>query len=188
MSLPNKPLSSTHSSDEQASKPWYREFWAWFILAPLILVVIVSSYTVSLAVNHADDRVIDDYYKEGRMINKRLDEDIAAANMNLMADIRLDAQLSELLVTLSNTSNHYPDAIVLEFSHPLDKTLDYQVQLDHIAKGRYQTELDRLLVHRWYLRLRPLVDVDSTLAADIWRLRGEIDLSQVSAVRLQSTL
>jgi hypothetical protein len=42
-------------------KPWYRQFWAWFILSPLITVVIVSSITVTLAVKNADDRVVDNY-------------------------------------------------------------------------------------------------------------------------------
>lgn len=182
-------------------RPWYREFWAWFILAPLIVVVIVSSFTISLAVIGADDRVVDNYYKEGRMINMRLDEDLAAARLQLTADIAFDQSIAELTVTLRTgkegsveelgVEKIFPDLLTLEFSHPSDQALDHQVQLKHIAQGQYQVELDRVLSYRWYLRLHPIsqnvaasVDRSSVEDNKRWRLRGEIDFAQTSSARL----
>lgn len=203
MQTPENKTPSSESTAERLPKKWYREFWAWFILSPLIVVVFVSSYTVSLAVSNADDRVIDDYYKEGRMINMRLDEDMAAANMELTADIAIDHELSDIVVTLKNTQNEFPESLTLEFSHPLDKTFDYDVTLSHIAKGQYQAELQQTLEYRWYLRLRPVITMAASTTATaseasvsqnvdphsvtLWRLRGEIDFSQQSVVRLQSS-
>ena len=34
---------------EFPEKPWYRHFWVWFILAPLIATVIASMITLFLA-------------------------------------------------------------------------------------------------------------------------------------------
>lgn len=176
-------------SPQETQKPWYREFWAWFILAPLLLVVVVSTYTVSLAVRHADDRVVDNYYKEGRMINVRLDEDLVAVQLQLVADIAFDQKVAELVVQLSAIDQTFPDAINLELSHPSDQELDHQVQLQHIAQGQYQAELDRELSYRWYLRLRPADPKPNTASVNKkWRLRGEIDFSQHSSVRLTAEL
>ncbi len=43
-------------------KPWYRQFWAWFILSPLITVVIVSSITVTIEVINDEDCVVENSY------------------------------------------------------------------------------------------------------------------------------
>lgn len=180
--------------DSDSPKKWYREFWAWFVLAPLIVVVIVSSYTVSLAVSNADDRVIDNYYKEGRMINMRIDEDLAAARSNLRAQIVFDLEIDELAIALESDSKTFPPAIILELSHPSDQDLDHSVVLQHIAQGRYQAELSRDLTYRWYLRLLPAsestVQADSTTQAaePLWRLRGEIDFSESQSVQLSAEI
>jgi hypothetical protein len=168
---------------EDSPKVWYKEFWAWFVLAPLIFVIMVSIYTVSLAVRYADDRVIDNYYKHGRTINNRMDEDLVAASMQLEAELVFEQSISELAITLRSNESAFPDTIELEFSHPSDQSLDHTVALRHIAKGRYQAELEQTLNYRWYLRLRPLVEGDKT-----WRLRGEIDFLQQTAVTLSAEL
>lgn len=166
-------------------KPWYREFWAWFILTPLIVVVPVSLYTVFLAVYHADDRVVDNYYQEGRMINQRMDEDLAAARIGLIADIRFDQDIGEMTVQLHHQQSVFPTQIHLELSHPSDQALDHQLSLQHIAKGHYQTELHGTLSYRWYLRLRS-DSASANTVGDPWRLRGEIDFSTQSSVRLHA--
>lgn len=183
-----------HTQDSDSSKKWYREFWAWFVLTPLIVVVIVSSYTVSLAISNADDRVIDNYYKEGRMINMRIDEDLAAARSNLRALIVFDSEIDELAITLENDSSTFPPAITLELSHPSDQGLDHSIVLHHIAQGRYQAELSRDLNYRWYLRLLPVsklkveADAEAKAAEQLWRLRGEIDFSESQSVQLSAEI
>jgi hypothetical protein len=178
-----KEHKPTESND--IPKKWYREFWAWFILTPLIVVVIVSSFTVTVAVRNADDRVLDDYYKQGRMINMRIDEDLVAAQLQLTADITIDQTINELSVILRSVNAVFPKTIVLDFSHPSDQALDHSVLLTHIAKGQYQAELSRELLYRWYLRIFPQ---EIPEGGKQWRLRGEIDLAQQSSVRLSAEL
>ncbi|MGS2718926.1 FixH family protein [Eionea flava] len=183
-------MSNTQDANSPHKK-WYQEFWAWFILAPLIVVVIVSSFTVSVAIRGADDRVVDNYYKEGRMINARLDEDVLAGELDMTAALTFDRSIDELGIVLSNNLQQYPDAIYLELSHMSDQSQDHKLTLQHIAQGHYQTELDQPLNYRWYLRLRSdgqpapinLDDTDSS-SKDVWRLRGEINFAEQSAVTL----
>ena len=75
-------MSNTPLNDKDDG-PWYKQFWAWFILTPLIVVVLVWIPFLTIVVKNADDTVIDNYYKEGRMINQRADQDRRAQTLGL---------------------------------------------------------------------------------------------------------
>lgn len=167
----------------QYNKPWYRQFWAWFILSPLIVVFIVSSITITLAVKGADDRVLDNYYKEGRMINIRLEEDLRAKALNIQANIGFDIDINELTLQLEQSVSDLPEQLKLEFSHPAKAVLDHSLILNRIAKNQYQAELsDTPLVSRWYLRLLP---VQKDKSQQLWRLRGEMDFAKNKSIVLK---
>lgn len=147
---------NTFGQQEQDKGPWYREPWAWFVLAPLIVIVIACSFLISKALDGADNRVVDNYYKEGRLINARMDEDVLAANLGVVADIQFDNELGELVVRLQTKSPSFPEVLTLEMSHISRQDQDHIIQLSHIAKGQYQAELVKPLQYRWYVRLRPI--------------------------------
>ncbi len=44
---------------QDASLPWYRQFWPWFLIALPASAVIASLYTLYLAVTHPDPVIID---------------------------------------------------------------------------------------------------------------------------------
>ena len=183
----------SNSENRETGKIWYREPWAWFILTPLIVIVIVCFIYGSVAWRYADDRVVDNYYKEGRLINVRLDEDLLAGELALSAELVFDASIGELTIILENNTQEYPEAIYLEMSHASDQSQDHKLTLQHVAQGHYQTELERELQYRWYLRLRsdgnppPIDTADAINAAnDVWRLRGEVDFSKQSSVTLMA--
>lgn len=185
-------------------KPWYRQFWAWFILSPLITVVIVSSITVTLAVKNADDRVVDNYYKEGRAINMRLDQDLLAVSLDINAQLRFDTISDDLVLILNAQADALPEYLLLELSHPAYEERDHKLILTRTAANQYNTELsDEVLNSRWYLRLLPIESLEGADKANIveqtkssvsqtldntkkvWRLRGEIDFAKTKTVFLQ---
>ena len=43
---------------EQDVKPWYRQFWPWFLICLPASAVIASLYTVSLAVRTTDSLIV----------------------------------------------------------------------------------------------------------------------------------
>lgn len=160
----------------EQSKKWYREFWAWFILSPLIVVFFVSSFTVSVAVIGADDRVLENYYKEGRMINASFAEDNRASEINVELAMQFDHDLQEVIVDLSENSQQLPERLSLEILHPSEFDFDRQYELTLIAGNRYQAELlpERLLYKR-YLRVTAQFENANT---KVWRVRGEVNFPE----------
>lgn len=116
-------------TEEQTANPWYKEFWAWFILAPLITTVILSAIMVTTAVKHGDDVLTDDYYKKGRMINQSLERVEWARTKGLQADLKFDLELGDITMNLTSIDANYslPDELTLYLDHPIDERLDRQL-------------------------------------------------------------
>lgn len=181
-------------TQEQSGQPWYREFWAWFVLAPLITSVVVSSLLLSTAIRFGDDELTDDYYKKGRMINQSLEQVERAAAMGLVAELKFDLELGDLTLAFTNVAEQpQNEQMTLFLDHPISEDLDRVLVLRRFAPGNYRADLDYRLNNRWYLRLLPDDQTDPALAAedseprpDQWRLNGEIDFSAYQAVVLQA--
>lgn len=165
--------------------PWYRQSWAWFVLSPLILIFFVCAVLLTVAYKQADDVVIDNYYKKGRMINQRIEEDRVAKAAQLGADLTFDMTSAEVLLKLSAADvSVFPEAVMLYLDHPVEADFDAQIELHQIAPGRYRADLDKPLAHRWYVRMMPKVTADN--AGAFWRLVGEINFSDSHNVKLGS--
>lgn len=173
----------TEHSPKSPSRPWYREAWAWMVLAPLILVVIASAVFVSIAVRFADDTVSDTYYKDSRMYHFSEEQDRRAEELGLAGLLKFRS--AEQLVTLELNGDlaDYPQQLLLTLSHPVEADLDRHVLLEAVGPGRYQGSLPEELEYRWYLRLMPETDPERHLDAE-WRLKGEINFALGDAVPL----
>ncbi len=81
-----------HPSDSptDANTPWYKQFWPWFlILVPLSSMIFSLNYA-KLAVTTDNDLVVDEYYKEGRVINTRLDKIELAQTLNISTFLNIN--------------------------------------------------------------------------------------------------
>ncbi|MGH1373867.1 MAG: FixH family protein [Cellvibrionaceae bacterium] len=185
--MSNSPL------DDKDDGPWYKQFWAWFILAPLIIIMIVWIPFLTIVVKNADDTVIDNYYKEGRMINQRVDQDRQAKALGLAGELFLDLDVGDILLTLTSTDAAYqlPQEVLLHLDHPVEADNDLSIRLRQTTPGRYQAELQQRIQNRWYIRLLPPVknaeevgsshpDKIKNLAGGVWRITGDMDLSKGS--------
>ena len=180
-----------HAIANQGPEPWYTQFWAWFVLMPLILVVIACAITVSIAFRQADDVVIDNYYKEGRMINQRLEQDQYAAKAGLSGKLRFDLDVGEIVLFLDTQTTKegksieemFPPKLLLLLNHPTSAARDRQIILNETAPGQYRGDLERGLNYRWYIYIIPsLLVSDRNLAT--WRLTGEIDFNNTHTMTL----
>ena len=165
------------------NKPWYRQFWPWFLIALPGSVVIAGLTTVYIAFKGADTLVNDNYYRDGLAINQRLEQDQLAVNMGLSAAIQLDNESGELFVTINssevNGSEVTASTLSLQLLHPTDKNRDRKMVLSSMSPGRYRVDLDAQLLHRYYLRLLPEPNGE-------WRLSGEINFSDSDRVTLKA--
>jgi len=169
--------------NEHTSKPWYREFWVWLVLSPLILVVAVSAVMVSIAVRHADDTVSDTYYKDSRMYHFTADQDERAKALGLAAMVQFERADNTLVLELNGLNGEYPQRLLLTLSHPVEEDLDRHILLEQLSTGRYAGTVPGELRHRWYLRLMPELNPQQYQKAE-WRLKGEINFDLGDAAPL----
>lgn len=147
-------------------KRGYQEPWFWFVMSPLIVVVFVSSFTVYVSVKNSDDRVKDDYYKEGRLINAHRLKDKLAASLGLSATVKLNKATS--IIELSIAPFADVDVLAIDFSHPADEALDRRVAFEPKGQGRYEAALSSPISGRWYIEIVGINDEDLP-----WRLKSE---------------
>ncbi|WP_250460017.1 FixH family protein [Microbulbifer litoralis] len=158
---------------EESNKPWYREFWLWVVLFPLILTLVASSIMVTIAVRHADDTVSDTYYKDSRMYHYTAEQDERARALGLAG--MLQFRRADNVVTLDLDGElDYPEKLLLTMSHPVEEDMDRHILLELTGGGHYTGTVPGALQHRWYLRLMPELSPQKHLDAE-WRLKGEIN-------------
>lgn len=165
---------------ERLPMPWYKEVWAWFVLTPLIVVVIACMITGTIAFTNQDDIVVDNYYQEGRMINQRFEQDEHAAALGLQGELRFDRQVGEVVLTLSS-HEPLPAHLVLGLDSPALANQDLELTLAEISPGHYRGDLPHSIAHRWYIRILP--ETETQIAEAPWRLKAEIDFDHAESVR-----
>lgn len=167
----------TSDATEEIAKPWYREFWFWFVFSPLIYIIIMCSITVTIALKGADDVIIDNYYKEGRMINQALEQDRRALELGMSGDLSFDRTTGEILLTIANPPTDValmPAELLLMMGHPVKAAKDQLIAMTAIAPGKYRGELISEPDYSWYLTLYPINDLALRKEAP-WTLSGEIN-------------
>ena len=156
------------------AKPWYKELWFWLLISPMLTLIVTIPMMITTAFKGADDRVIDDYYKEGRMINNRFDAQRIAFALNLKGELVFDWLSGELWFTANQA---LPDEILtLLFSHPAKKKFDFSLVLRRVDDFRYRVDLPSMQRSHWYLSLEGLHD-DA-----VWRITADAELDATDTV------
>ena len=127
----------TQQRQDRDSQPWYRQFWFWFLMTPLIAVVFVVAVLLTVAFYNADDVVLDNYYREGRGVNQVFEQDIRAQQLALSATLNFDRMSGEVLVDIS-ANEALPEQLLLLMDHPVSARLDQRVYLREFHPGRYR--------------------------------------------------
>jgi len=174
------------AQEQIARKPYYREFWFWGVMAPLIAVQFVVAALLTAALYGADDVVVDNYYKQGRLINQSFAQDARATELELVADLSFNMDSGEVTLAVSAVESlSLPGRLLLVMDHPVRAELDQHLELRRTGERRYSAELDRAPEHEWFLTLYPELDLDQRREAQ-WRLRGraEFEAGQDKSVTL----
>lgn len=149
-------------------RPWYRHFWLWFMLIPLIGSVIAGFVTLYLA-GAPPTLVVDDFGKIAMAVELDQQRDRHAAELGLSARLEFRPQPADDAQAVSlSLSGSTPDRLTLELIHPTLAQMDQQVLLTHNA-GVYTGR-----VLRGDARFHVLVS-DETKT---WRLTGMLAAGQ----------
>lgn len=143
-------------------EPWYRQFWPWFLIVLPGVAVVATLYTVLLANRHADDLVIDDYYREGLAINRELARREAAKSLGLSATLQVKNRQLDIALRGSITA----DQLRLSLSHAMESDRDFVLPVRQVGSGRYRVTLPQPISGRWHWTLDE--GITST-----WRLDGD---------------
>ena len=149
----------------QETKPWYREPFVWLIITFPMAAVLAGFYTLYLAVVSYDGLVVDDYYKEGLAINKRIEKQDVANAYGLRPQLQFDHDKNRLrLILAAEESFQYPETIKVMFSHATRQGHDQVTELTRTNGSIYEMEFESLIRGHWNV----------TLEANDWRLYQSI--------------
>lgn len=142
-------------------KPWYRQFWPWFIMALPATAVVAGLATVYIAFKHQDSVVRDDWYQEGKSINLDMAREKRAQLLGMSADMAIDALTGDIRVTLHEKQTALlPASLKIAFSHVTRADLDQSVTLQRQHNGDYHGGLAHALQGHF----------DIELAGSDWRI------------------
>ena len=134
-------------------KPWYKQFWPWFLIILPLTVVVWTVVTVVVFANNSVSLVAEDYYKKGKGIN------IDISKMNVARDLGLNATISSDNNTVVISFNkgelpHFP-ALTATFTHRTLPDRDFTKLLTADAKGNYRLTTENSIQGPWFVELEP---------------------------------
>ncbi|MGR4990371.1 FixH family protein [Vibrio rotiferianus] len=134
-------------------KPWYKQFWPWFLIILPLTVVVWTVVTVVVFANNSVSLVAEDYYKKGKGIN------IDISKMNVARDLGLNATVSSDKNTVVIAFNkgelpHFP-ALTATFTHRTLPDRDFTKLLTADAKGNYRLTPEDSIQGPWFVELEP---------------------------------
>ncbi len=151
------------SLQPEDDRPWFRQFWPWFLILLPGSVVAAGVSMIFIAARGADDLVVDEYYKRGLAINQQLQREELAQARGLGARLRIAGE--DIVITTSGPLQ--AERLQLALSHPMEADRDFRVVLVESTPGEYRGRLPAAVAPRWHWTL------EAEGASD-WRLSGSL--------------
>lgn len=161
-------------------KKWYQYPYVWFVIGIPATSVVMSMMLIYFAINGRDPMVVDDYYRRGKAINEVLTRDKLAAEMGLIAAIRINSKARLVALDIKAKSKlTLPDFIELKITHATLGELDQLIRLYKKQPGQYHGQLlvPGLQAGKWYLEL----------GTKQWRVTAKTTLPNQEQILLHSS-
>jgi len=173
---------ATYNESSEQTLPWYRYGWPWFLIAIPMVSVCLGSVMLYLAFNANNSMVVDDYYKEGKAYNLRIERDRLASVLGLAANITQSAegiileleqntpeQLPRSLESMAQgaAANYaLPESLSLRWVHVTQEKLDGSIKMSFIGANRYIAQNVFLPDEGKYrIHVEPALSVDAATTA-----------------------
>jgi hypothetical protein len=159
------------------TKPWYRQFWPWFLISLPGAVVVASMVTIYLAVETKDGLVQDDYYKKGLGIHKDAAKTATARQLNIQAKLTYEPETGEIVVALNEAAIGQVQQLHLTAFHPTRDNRDQVVDLSRLDGRTFRGTLLALEPANWRMSIEP--------PGGQWRISGRLAVPQLRTAELQ---
>ncbi|MCC2615707.1 FixH family protein [Aestuariibacter halophilus] len=153
-------------------KPWYKQFWPWFLITIPLVSMVLSFTMLNLALNTKDSLVVDDYYKQGKGINLELVKYQEAKAMGLTGQLRVSG--TSLSFNLSGNIPPQTGTLKLAFRHATLEDKDLIVMANRDASGVFRATLDHSLAGKWRITVMPIDEQ--------WKLAETVALPRSDAI------
>lgn len=155
------------------NRPWYKEFWAWFLIAVPIVTLIMGGVLLKLAISTEDSLVVDDYYKEGKAINATLDKEALARKRNITTDLTIDN--GSIALKFHSGIPQEGNALKLSFYHVTLEERDISVLLSRDANGIYRGFIEQNMDGKWRVSLTPF--------DESWKIQNTLNLPYSGTIK-----
>ncbi len=129
--------------NDDLARPWYREFWVWFLLLVLAAGLASGIGVFVIGMSQAPQMVTGDYQKLGKALVDTRRRAEAAEALGLSARLSVDKGLAELTLS-ARQPQALPDQLLLRFEHPTSTERDIQVVALRVDGERWQADLSAL--------------------------------------------
>jgi hypothetical protein len=185
-----------HNLPPAAQRPWYLEPWPWLLMLGPVIVMIAGFHTAWIAFSQQDALVVDDYYKQGKAINRDLRRDSAASRLGMAAALRYDANAGTLTGSVTRTQPAQPTAepasaagsgpvavsaptpLVLRLIHSTLPARDRTYRVTPDAAGHFAVNVPLLEISHWQVMLES--------EDGVWRLNGPWQWPQQKSIVLNA--
>ncbi len=151
------------------SKPWYKQFWPWFIIAVPVSSMVMGVIMITLAMDGEDSLVRKNWYKDGMAINQRVDKQNKAKELGIQAYFTLKPGSQDLLIDMDNLDLANQPELIVELMHPTLEQRDRSIKLYLTPGQQYYAKLDTLPHGMFYILVKT--------ADSPWELEGRINFS-----------
>jgi hypothetical protein len=157
-------------------KPWYKQFWPWFLIILPLTVVVWTIVTVIVFSNNSVSLVTEDYYKKGKGINVDLSKIHVAKDLGLNAAV--SSQGNEIIIQFNKGKlDHYP-TIQAMFAHRTLPDRDFSQLITADAKGNYKITREDEMQGPWFIELTP--------HNGEWLVQGRVTFPSASPTQLMN--
>lgn len=155
------------------NRPWYKEFWPWFLIAVPIVTLIMGGVLLKLAISTEDSLVVDDYYKEGKAINATLDKEALARKRNITTDLTIDN--GSIALKFHSGIPQEGNALKLSFYHVTLEERDISILLSRDASGIYRGFIEQNMDGKWRVSLTPF--------DESWKIQNTLNLPYSGTIK-----
>jgi hypothetical protein len=169
---------------EQDIKPWYRQFWPWFLICLPASAVIASLYTVSLAFRTTDSLVVTSDDGMDVVAERQLAAERQAQDLSLRAVLAIDTSSGAIHATLTaGAPVDWPKTLDLLLSHPAFAARDRTITLtasrpDDAGNPTWSGHFVGMPEGRWYI---VLADGDAWRLSSTWSGASTLELVPAGA-------
>lgn len=152
------------------TRPWYQQFWPWFVISIPAAAVVAGLTTLWIAVHNSDSLVLDADTGVQAAAERQILAERLATEMDLAALLDINPATGAIAVVMrSGHFDEMPATLELELSHPAFADRDKFITLNRAlpdADGNpvWSGHLVTIPGGRWYVVLK---------SGDAWRLTAE---------------